>query len=98
MPIATKTIISAPPWRRSIGVIARKLSSTRCVVVESGLMEDVYSSLDVGREYGVGSDSRLSLSLPSYPSTGAQLLMHMGVARTANVIEIRPSAIGVRHA
>ena len=92
-----KTDITMPPWRRSIGVVLSKSSSTVCKVLERGVLDGVYSGLDIGREYGVGLTSQLQLSLPTYPISGPQLIMFMGIARSATQIEISPHAVGIRH-
>lgn len=91
-----RTDITAPPWRRSIGVVLSKPTSQTCLVLERGLLEGVYTGLDIGREYGVGVDSRLRLQLPIPSVVNPQLLMFMGVARASTKIDINPHAVGIR--
>lgn len=74
----------------AIGVIATKLSSSTCLVVLSGPLPGVYSGLPFGRLMFAGTDSYLSTTPPSRPTTGGRMSQPVAHSIAADVIMVNP--------
>lgn len=70
--------IGSPP---AVGVVAKKLAATDCIVHFHGPLRSVYTGLTPGRAYLVGSDSRPALvGGANYPVGGSDYFQQMGVS------------------
>lgn len=72
-----------------LGVIIRKLTTTRCVVQVGGEIEGLYTGLDPGKQLFVNSSARLSHSVPTHPGSGVRLVYPAALALADNVLLLR---------
>lgn len=85
-----KVDISTPGSPPSVGLIVKQYSLSDCIVQFHGPMRSIYTGLQPGTSYLVGTDARLSkLGDANYPS-GSDFFQVMGTATSDNEILIHP--------
>lgn len=72
-----------------LGVIIKKLTTTRCVVQVGGELAGVYSGLNPGRQLFVNTSSELSHSVPTHPPSGVRLVYPAALALSSDVVLLR---------
>jgi hypothetical protein len=73
----------------ALGVVIRKLTTTRCVVQVGGELVGIYSGLTPGRQLFVDASSELTHVVPSRPPTGVRLVYPMAVALSGDALLLR---------
>ncbi len=73
---------------RPVGVIAKKLDNTACIVQWGGILENVYDGLTYNESIFVGLDGRLTMTPPPRPAIRWLVLNHMGVVLSNSSILI----------
>jgi hypothetical protein len=79
----------------AVGVIISKSTPTECLVQWYGETPDIFTGLASGKEYFVGSDSRIA-TLPPTPTTVPLFTQFMGVATAPTRFYLRPNDRMVR--
>lgn len=75
----------------SVGVVVSKETDTRCFVQWFGETTDIFSGLDAGEPYFVGSDSYSSDNSPTPAPGGEARAQKIGVATSETQIYVMPS-------
>jgi len=73
----------------ALGVVIRKLSTTRCVVQIGGELVGMYSGLTPGRQLFVNGSAELTHVVPSRPAVGVRLVYPMAVALSSDALLLR---------
>lgn len=81
-------IDSGTTWP-ALGVVIRKLTTTRCVVQVGGEMVGVYSGLTPGKQLFVNGVSELTHVVPSRPATGVRSVYPMAIALSNDALLLR---------
>jgi hypothetical protein len=71
------------------GMIVEKVTTTRCIVQESGEVRGVYSGLTPGKQLFVDLSSRLTQVVPSRPATGIKWIHPVAQALSSEVVLLR---------
>jgi hypothetical protein len=79
----------------AVGIIISKSSPTDCLVQWFGETPDIFSGLNSGEVYFVGSDSKIA-DVPPVPTTVPLFSQWMGVATAPTRLYVRPNDHMVR--
>jgi len=77
------------------GVIIVKGSSTECIVQYAGIIQNIYTGLTPQLSLFVGTNGRLTHTVPPHPTTGPRVHQMMGIAiaTTALLLDIKSPII-----
>jgi len=78
----------------ALGVILVKISATNCVVATIGELAAV--GLTAGAPYWIGTDGRLSVTVPDPPASGLAVVQSIGRALTATRLQLGLETRGIR--
>lgn len=74
----------------AIGIVISKPSATECYVRRFGLVRGLFSGLESGKTYKVGTDGALSRLAPSPGSLGYSHVQFIGVAHSPDSLFVSP--------
>lgn len=80
----TKVDIDDITTMPAIGIIVSKDSSTECRIQINGIVRGVYTGLTAQKPLFIGTDSRLTHTVTSYPTAGRRAQQMMGQALTSD--------------
>lgn len=81
--------ILSTDWHLPVGMITRKLSSTRCAVQVGGEVKGIYTGLTPGKPLFINTASRLQHAVPSHPATGVTWIHPAAQALSSSTVLLR---------
>lgn len=87
--VVAKVDIADPSTMPACGLIVAKATATSCAVQTLGELET--TGLIAGKTYVVGTDSKLSPTPFSRPTSGRRAIQSVGKARSTTQLILRPS-------
>ena len=72
----------------AVGVIAKKLTSTECIVQTSGILKGVFTGLTLNKAMWADVNALLTQTLPPAPVTGKLYIQQMGAALSSTDVII----------
>jgi hypothetical protein len=82
----SKLDITAVPIELGVGVIVAKATATRCSVQIGGQVVGLYTGMTPGKMLFVGTDSRLTQSVPTRPTIGVKSNYHAAMALSSDTL------------
>lgn len=76
-------------WQLPVGMITRKLTTTRCAVQIGGEVKGVYAGLTPGKQLFINGASRLQHAVPSHPIAGVTWVHPAAMALSASTVLLR---------
>jgi siroheme synthase len=92
----TKLDINNSPIELPVGMMVRKLTTTRCVVQLVGEVPGVYTGLLPGKQLFIDQDSRLTHVVPTAPSMGVKSVHPAAQALSSTTLLLRVQSPTVR--
>jgi hypothetical protein len=76
-------------WHLPVGMITRKLTSTRCAVQVGGEVKGIYTGLTPGKQLFINSASRLQHTVPTHPAVGVTWAHPAALALSSGTVLLR---------
>jgi hypothetical protein len=89
IPVVKKMDIDTISQFSVLGMIIQKIDSTNCIVQVGGEVRGIYTGLIPGRRLFVGTDGRLTHTVPTPAPVGVRLSQAAAMALTPNALYIQ---------
>jgi hypothetical protein len=77
----------------SVGVVIHKVSAVECIVQQSGNVESIFSGLEEGKTYKIGSLGEIQRLAPSPGVNGYAMVQFVGHAISDTVLSLAPESM-----